>query len=364
MRYKSTLGVTILALCIAGVALAGPFERQISREFNAAGLSDFRLDNLAGKVTIQGGSGDKISVRATIYSEDHDGLSASEVSDLLEVEVVQDGDRLEIKSRYPLSDYRRIHYGAEKKGFFSGSNSTVRIDGKKVKITTGRRGGGLPLWVDYEITLPPGLDTDLRNYVGNVRFSDVRGNCRADLASADFVGRNQRGDLMVDNGSGDIKVTDMTGTLKVDTGSGDVEVENLTGNFDGDTGSGDIELRDGNGESLKADTGSGEVVLLGVDYPRLHVDTGSGDVRVSTPGGEVANWEVDTGSGDVTFLFPTRGTSFQLTADTGSGDVECDLETTNVTMRHGEIRALKVGGGEGRILVDTGSGDIILREGS
>jgi hypothetical protein len=364
MIYRRTLLIAALALLVAGAALAGPYERQISREFTAAGLSTFRLDNLAGRVTIQGGGGDEISVRATVFSEKSGKLSAQEVSDLLEIEFNEDDNRLEVKSRYPLRDYDRIHYGAESKGWFSGGNTTVRVDGKKVKITTGKRGGGLPLWVDFEITLPPGLDCDMRNYVGNVSFADMRGNCRADLASANFKARNQRGDLFVDCGSGDIKVVDMTGSLKVDTGSGDVEVENLSGDFDGDTGSGDILLRDGKGEGLKADTGSGEVTLVGVDYPRLHVDTGSGDVRVSTPGGEVANWEVDTGSGDVTFVFPPNGASFRLTADTGSGDIECELETASVKMRHGEIRALTVGDGEGRILVDTGSGDVSIREGS
>ena len=362
MRTHRAAVLTALALLMAVTALAGPFERQVSREFEAQGLRGLKLDNLVGRVKLQGGGGDRIIVRAVVFSQEFEGMSAQEVSELVEIEMGEEGDRLEIKSRYPLNDHKKIWYGGEKRGFFSGGSTSVRVDGRKVKISSGRKGGGLPLWVDYEITVPPGLAIDLRNYVGDVRLGEVRGDCRVDLASADFVARDHRGELFVDSGSGDIQVIGIQGNLKLDTGSGDVEVENLDGDFDGDTGSGDIQLRDGKGKSLKVDTGSGDVTLAGVDYPSLRVDTGSGDVHVSSPSGRVANWEVDTGSGDVVFVFPSRGASFRLTADTSNGDIECELATTNVQMRHGEIRGLTVGDGAGRIVVGTGSGDVIIKK--
>jgi len=323
-RVLTPLVVGLLLLCQTALA-AESHERKVTRTYDPGSIERLRVENLAGHVVFEGGEGGGLEIEATVHARDWRKMTAREISDLLEVAIEEDGGRLTLICRYPVGEYRNYHYSPGDGSFFGGS-STVRYDGKKVKVSSGRKRKGLPLWVDIRVRVPAGVACDLRNVVGRVNLDGVASDCQVHMASADFEARDQRGDLFVDSGSGDVGVEGMAGELRVDTGSGDV-------------------------------------LLKGVDYPRLHVDTGSGDVDVISPGGEVTYWELDTGSGDVTLVLPSGKASFRLDVDTGSGDVSCDLPTKDVKLRHGEIRSLTVGGGSGRIIVDTGSGDVSIEKG-
>lgn len=357
---KRSIALFSLALLIAAPALAGSeYDKEVVRQFEPGSVSALKLENLAGRVLFEPSGGDELELRARVHANGHEGMDAREVAQLLELEIRRDGEMILVRAKYPLDDYSRIHYAAADGGLFSG-NTTIRVDRRKVKITTGRKGSGLPLWVDFQVRVPKGMSCDLRHYVGQVKLEDLEGDYRLDCASANISVQKLQGGLIVDSGSGDIRAEKLEGTVNLDTGSGDIKVSSLTGDFRADTGSGDILLRDARGDFFHADTGSGDVIVKDTDYPQLGIDTGSGDVKVSSLITEPERWKVDTGSGDVIFVMPRSGASFRLEVDTSSGEVDCQLATSDVSMQRGKIRALTVGRGKGVILVDTGSGDVSI----
>lgn len=357
---RIALSLSLILLVSAGHALAGAeYDKEIARQFEPGSVQTVKLHNLAGRVLLERSGSDALELRAVIRSNDHDGMSAREVAQLLDLDIRRDGDTILVKAEYPVESYDRIHYSAAEGSFFS-SSTTVKVDGEKVKISTGRKGSGLPLWVDFQLRVPDGLASEVRNYVGNVKVEGVKGDCKLDCASADISVEDFEGTLNVDTGSGDIDAEKIAGRMLLDTGSGDIKVADMRGDFRADTGSGDILLRNAEGERFYADTGSGDVIMKDVAYPSLGIDTGSGDVKVSSLIGLLRRWEVDTGSGDVVFVIPQQGANFRLEVDTSSGEVDCQLATSDIRQQRGKIRSLTVGRGEGLIVVDTGSGDLSI----
>ncbi len=357
---KRSIALFSLALLVAAPALAGSeYDKEVVRQFEPGSVSALKLENLAGRILIEPSGGDELELRARVHANGHDGMEAREVAQLLDLEIVRDGEMILVRAKYPLKHYSRIHYAAADGGLFTG-NTTIRMNRQKVKITTGRKGSGLPLWVDFQVRVPKGLDCALKHYVGQVKLEDLEGDYNLDCASANISVQKLKGDLLVDSGSGDIRVEKLEGAMNLDTGSGDIKVSALNGDFHADTGSGDIMLRDATGDRFHADTGSGDVVVKDTDYPQLGIDTGSGDVKVSALTTTPERWKVDTGSGDVIFVLPSSGASFRLEVDTSSGEVDCQLATSDVNMQRGKIRALTVGRGKGVIQVDTGSGDVSI----
>jgi hypothetical protein len=138
-------------------------------------------------------------------------------------------------------------------------------------------------------------------------------------------------------GSGDIHVSGMEAPIAADTGSGDVDVQTL-GTVDLSTGSGDV----------VASGGAGSVF------------TGSGDVRYAVDTDASGTLRIRTGSGDVHLVLP-RGLGVDIDAQTGSGDVSVAVGGV-VLSRDGSVRLSVNGGGTLQLLVETGSGDVDLRD--
>jgi DUF4097 and DUF4098 domain-containing protein YvlB len=89
----------------------------------------------------------------------------------------------------------------------------------------------------------------------------------------------------------------------------------------------------------------------------VDLDTGSGGVRVRNVKGSVLR--IDTGSGSVTLSVP-ESLGAELTAETGSGGVDFDFPVTLLKRDHGFLRA-RIGDGQGRIAIESGSGEIRVR---
>ena len=71
---------------------------------------------------------------------------------------------------------------------------------------------------------------------------------------------------------------------------------------------------------------------------------------------------VDTGSGSVR-LGLGADASFEVLAETGSGDVVSRYEDAQAIVRRREVVGYRRGTAQARISVDTGSGDIVVEPG-
>jgi hypothetical protein len=110
--------------------------------------------------------------------------------------------------------------------------------------------------------------------------------------------------------------------LDLETGSGDMFIQGIHGNSLLRTGSGDIAGSAMVASTLTASTGSGDVDL-DLDEPplRVKVTTGSGDATLRLPSGGY-QIEVSTGSGDRSISGVTNDPSAEgsISVKTGSGD--------------------------------------------
>lgn len=348
MRSVIVIGLGL----VAASAAAG----QAGQRYTVAG-DNVAIYNLAGVVRVEGGPAGDVMVEVT-----RGGGDAAK----LQVETGPIGARQTLRVIYPDDD---VVYSVM--GFHGSTTLDVRDDGtfngdrrdggRGHRVRISDDGSGLDAHADLRILVPAGRHIAVYLAVGRMTATNVDGEVRLDVNSADVAATGMKGSLMVDAGSGDVRVTDVTGDLNLDTGSGNVVASGVKGDdllFD--TGSGDVTLDHVQGRSLKIDTGSGNADATAVTADDLIIDTGSGDVTLELlAGGGSIN--IETGSGEVTLTLP-GAYGADVVLDTGSGEI--DLGGISVTVRrlaedHIEGR---IGDGKGRLHVETGSGDVRLKK--
>ncbi len=341
-------------LCSATTAVA-----QTSTSYSLTG-KDVAIYNIAGTVTVSGGSGNAVKVQVDLAGADAGRLK------------VETGDIRGIESLRIMYPEDRIVYAAL--GRNSNTDMQLREDGtwgsfgqgwghrnhrdNDRRVTIRGSGPGLEAHADLAIIVPPGKHVGVYTGVGKVTVTNVDGDLEVDVGSADIVSKGTKGRLSLDTGSGNIDVDGAEGEISLDTGSGDVTLNRAkAGKLSIDTGSGDVEGGDITADDLSIDTGSGSIRIAGTRTTRLSLDTGSGDVRaelLTTPD----NTEVDTGSGDVVLRLPSD-VSAMVDLDTGSGEFTVELPLTVTRKEESNLKG-KLGSGRARIEIETGSGDISL----
>ena len=239
---------------------------------------------------------------------------------------------------YPAGETQQTELRVREDGTFGGGDRDARRGTRRIVISGDGRGS--EAWADLTVRVPVGRDVAVHHAVGAVVVRNVNGTLLVDTHSAGVEATGTRGSLTVDVGSGDVSVRDVQGRLLVDTGSGNVLVEGSAGD-----------------EAL-IDTGSGDIVARNVTAARIHLDTGSGSVSLALAS-DVTDLSIDTGSGDVTVRAP-RSLGARLEIETGSGDIETALPVSVTRQGRDELSGT-LGDGDGRIVIDTGSGDVSLQ---
>lgn len=366
-RRATASALAALLVAAAAPALAERVERPIDRSFDAAAIRKVEIENLAGDMVVAGVEGGSIRVHGTVFAEDSAGRTGAQLADSLVVEFDPSGGRLTVRAVYPTA-HRRFHYPRRENNvdlpwfleWAQDWGSTVRYQGREVRVTGEAGSGAATLYADFRLELPPGVTVTAKNLVGTIRSEGVRGDQTLDTASGPIFARGGHGSLVADTGSGDVEIVDHQGDALADTGSGDVTLRHVRGEkLSADTGSGDVELVDCHG-AIDADTGSGNVVGSGlVAGAKVRADTGSGDVRLAGDFSAVRDLTIDTGSGDVTLTL-SASPSLRLAVSTGSGDIDVDVPDMHVRRWKGEFLA-DLGRAEGNGTIDTGSGDVSVR---
>ena len=350
MRSVIVVGALVLAPILALPAAQ-------AQRYTVAG-DHVAVYNLAGVVRVESGGGTAGDV---VVEVTRGGADAEK----LRVATGAIGGRETLRVIYPDDDvvYAPLGYhgsttlDVRDDGTFNGDRGVGR--GRRVRISDD--GGGLDAHADLRIQVPAGRRIAVYLAVGKLTATNVNGDVRLDVNSADVSASGMRGSLAVDAGSGDVRVSDVTGELSLDTGSGNVVASGVKGDdLTFETGSGDVTLDHVEGRSLKIDTGSGNADATAVKADALLIDTGSGDVTLEllAGGGSI---DIDTGSGNVQLTVPAEYGA-DVVLDTGSGDI--DLGGIAVTVRRVQSDHLegRIGDGRGRLRVDTGSGDVRLRK--
>lgn len=363
-----------LTLAISLGVSAAEHTETITRQFSGASGMIVDLENLAGQVTLRGGSGEVV-IEGTVHAEAASDSAARALASKLQIEITEKGDRLVVRALYPVDEHKSYAYPGSGGSSWGGSSSS-RYQGEKVRVSSRK---GVTLYADFVIQLPSGVGATVRNRVGDIDAADIdgpftadtgsgkirssggNGNLDADTGSGDVEVRNHRGDINADTGSGDVSLSLVQGSVDVDTGSGDVTVEGTEGDrINVDTGSGSVSLLEVNGEIL-ADTGSGRVEGRDLRVTgNLRVDTGSGGISLEGDFSQVESMEIDAGSGRVS-IEATALPGLDLDISTGSGGIDVDLPGLEILEKDSGTLRARTGGGGVRVSIDTGSGGVSIR---
>jgi DUF4097 and DUF4098 domain-containing protein YvlB len=182
--------------------------------------------------------------------------------------------------------------------------------------------------------------------------------------SGDIAVRGTRGQVEIHSQNGDVQVEDVTTRLDVNTFSGDLTAVNVSGDAEITTISGSTRLTDVRG-NVDVGTVSGDIDLRGVTAKLVRAKTTSGDVTYDGIVDPAGRYELVTHSGDVRLHVP-RDASAQLTISTWNGGINSDFPITLKPGEHGIGLAsskkftFEIGGGAGRITIETFSGDITV----
>jgi hypothetical protein len=346
---------TLAALLGCVLSAAGAAAQQPERET----LSGERVAifDVAGQVTVEAGTGAQVVVEIRRGGRDAARLTLARgpVPEMPGFETLRVVFPREDIVYPPLGRGSRTQMTLRENGTFGGGRDRR---GRRQSITISGSGDGIEAWADLRILVPAGRRLDINLGVGQVSLANVNGQISVDASAAPVTARDLQGSFDVDVGSGTVSITNAQGDLSVDTGSGDVEVTTSRGaRFLVDTGSGTVSGTGIAADVVNVDTGSGNIVLSGVTSGDITLDTGSGDVELALTS-DVSSLRVDTGSGSVVLRVPeTLGAAVDI--ETGSGGIETDLPL-EVT-RWGNDRVTgRIGDGNGRIDVETGSGRILI----
>ncbi|HEX5004037.1 MAG TPA: DUF4097 family beta strand repeat-containing protein [Gemmatimonadales bacterium] len=344
--------VHLLSAALSLAVLSTPAAAQQAERFTLAG-STIKLYNLIGTLEVGPATGGGATAEVTRRGGDGATLTIENAGGTLKVlysgsEYVYptsgNGGRQETTLR--VRDDGTFHGGDWDNG-----------GGRKVRITS--RGGGLDARADIRLLLPAGTRAELNIGVGKVTLANVNGTIAVNTASGDVEGTATSGGLSIDTGSGDVRLTKHDGGLSIDTGSGDIQlsaVKSDRASFD--TGSGDVTVDGLTATHLSVDTGSGDVNISEASVGSIAIDTGSGEIRLGLTS-DIDDLSVDTGSGDVTLSAPASlGATVQI--ETSSGDINTEFPL-QVTRKGRDGLEGKIGDGQGRLLIDTASGDVTLR---
>lgn len=347
---------------LAGLALTAnlsPLLAQSPERFTVSGTR-VAVYNLVGSISVGPATGSSVTVEVT--RQGTDGRQ-------LRVETGPIDGRETLRIIYPEDDIvygdqnwnGRAELHVREDGTFGGGwgdRGRDRDRGRRVYVKS--RGDGLNAYADLRVLVPAGKDVGVFIGIGEVHASNVNGDIRLDASSGNITAEQMRGTLFVDTGSGNVEVSNVEGTeLNIDTGSGDVRITGAnSADVNIDTGSGNVTGTTLTTTDLSVDTGSGNIELSGVRATSLSMDTGSGDVEIDLVT-DTDDIKVDTGSGNVTIGVPS-GFGSTVDLSTSSGDVDTDVEI-QVTRRGRQHLMGRIGDGEGRMTIETGSGNVTIK---
>lgn len=362
-RAQAGAWLLLPLLCLLPLLLlAAPAQADFDQTFSFDADS-LVLTDLIGAIQVQGHDGPNFEV--AVHGR---GRDASR--DQLKLRT-REGREAELAVEFPVKRTKKYVYPEMGRG----SNTSISLPLEKQdgagglieaifeglageRVDVRGSGSGAEMWADVTVRVPRGKALKVVIGVGHIAASEAR----ADLNLSTHSGRVElsalEGDLTVDTGSGRITGSNLHGKLHLDTGSGSVELASCAGpSVYVDTGSGSVHLSDVDTKNLHVDTGSGRVEATQVAADEANVDTGSGSVELELVRMGGGPYRVDTGSGSATLHLPATA-SATVHADSGSGGIKVELEGVEMLHKERDEVRFRVGSGEAKVEIDTGSGGI------
>lgn len=342
----------LLALTLAPAWAAQPETKTFASE-------RLTVRNLIGEVRVEGHSGSDFEVDVLVSGRDAgDGMIRMKATEN-QLDIVFPGDQ----TQYVYPRLGRRSSTSLKLGGNSWISDLIEGASGAERVEVSASGAGLELWADVTVRVPRGGRLEIKHGVGAVRAANVDGELELATSAGDISAERTSGELSVATGSGSVSLTRVDGKqIEVATGSGRITVEECDGqDLEFATGSGGVAMASVRARSVEVGTGSGNITAENVEAESVEIGAGSGDVTLSLDRMGQGQYEVGTGSGDIDLTVPT-GASAAVHAETHSGKIHVNLDAqVDFTKQEKDEVRLTVGGGEARVELGSGSGDIRIR---
>ena len=283
---------TVVLFSLAGCVVVDS-QGHIAREekrFTVTGTPEVRLTTFDGAIEIRAGD-----ARSVVVEIEKRGATREAV-DELQVDVRQEGDRIDIEVRKPS---RQV-----------------------VFLSVGRSPTA-----KFVVTMPRDGNVVARSGDGAIRIDHVHGR------------------LDVKTGDGSIRATDIAGRITLATGDGSVTLDDIAGDLDVDTGDGSVSVA-GKPTAVKLHTGDGSITFRAAPGTAMNDDwsmtTGDGGVSLSLPSDFGAELDAHTGDGTIRNDLHV----------TGDGDHDGERRTLKGRLGAGGKR-LRIRTGDGSIRLKT-----------
>jgi hypothetical protein len=360
MAHTFRFGVAIATTALAVHSASAQTERR------ALAGSSIAIYDLAGRVSVEQGSGSEVVVEITRGGHDAKKLT---------IDVGELRGRNTLRVRYPDGDIVypdlgrwsnsefRINndgtWGDEGRGDSRDRDDRRSGDGHRVRITGDGR--GTEAWADLKILVPAGKDVAVFIGVGELGATRVTSDLRLSASSARVTVNGTKGNLVASAGSGGVEVRGATGDdVRLETGSGGVIANDVNGKrLRISTGSGGVTGSGLASEDLNISAGSGSIRVDDVRAPRARLSAGSGGIRLEFAS-PVKTLDVDAGSGGVTVAL-AGAVNAEVDMQTGSGGIESDFPVQVNRMERNRLHG-QIGDGTGHIRIHSGSGSVRLRK--
>lgn len=345
------------------------------KEYEISSFTQFSLDNLMGKITVEPSSSSKLELVATVHAIAENIEKAKALAGTVSLwDDKKEGQQL-VTTLYPLQDVSLFYYPGEEKT--KAIKYRFHYRDRDITLFTEPAPAATCVYVDFALKVPVGVVLNIHNLAGAITVVDSS----LTLACTTSIGKVNiekcSGTCAITTSGNDIFVNTFQGTLSCQTGSGDVVVNQITGTLNVHTGSGDIQLSHSKGDDIYLQTGSGS---MAIDYSsgsltvysgsgkihcneivtgkKLFICTGSGSVKLKGDFSKSEEFGVQTGSGNITVLshpFP----EVRIYSFTGSGTSRIDIPgSKNKVISEGHVEASFGTSPHTLFVLQSGSGNI------
>ena len=285
-----------LTLTFLSLMSATSLAEAVDKRLDAASDGVVSISNIAGSVEVTGWSRNEVEVTGTLGK------------DVEELIFERDGNEIEITVR---ASKRHSHNISSDLVINVPEKSSVEVVGVS-------------------------SDIDIQNVLGAQHLQSVSGDIESEIRAAD---------VEIETVSGDVEVQgdDVAGHCALSSVSGDVEAQNLAG-------------------ELAAESVSGDVMLVNSSFDRVRLETVNGDIIFESGLSDEGTFSLETINGDLDITF-NDSISARFDIETFNGDIRnCFGPKPVRTSKYTPGTELKFteGDGEGRVTIQTFSGDLRL----
>lgn len=318
-KIKTTL--ILVALCIATTAYG---QKTINKSYS--GVKSIRLETASGSGTIKKSNSNEVKITVEFTYDEDDYKPTFE----------QNGDRLIIDEDF---------------------NNRGR--------NWNNRGNA-----EWTLELPDGVELDYSSGSGSIDVDGLDIELNVGTGSGSIEVNDVTGKMRINTGSGSIRISQTDGEVDANTGSGSIRLKDSKGNADLNTGSGSIDVEDVEG-SFDLNTGSGSIEATGITISgNSDFNTGSGRIGVELAADLNYDLSINTGSGSATLDFggTEMAGQFYLETDKRRSDITAPFKFDKEYEKDGrgrdnvrQVKEAKIGSKNIRINMETGSGDVKIR---